>query len=282
VSCSASGARPAGVRVGVEGNGGRSTEPLADVGDVWEQSAWLAGSVPGWTPYEHEVTAYQPRFVSDTGRVFFDSPVGLVPLDVNGLGDVYEWEPAGVGSCAAGSSSGSSVYEPARAFEGEGRKGESVAGCVGLISSGSSGEESAFLDASESGDDVFFLTSSRLVPSDVEGGQEVYDAHRCTTAAPCPVEAAAPPECVTVEGCRGASAQQPPIFGAPPSATFNGVGNITPSVLPPPGPPKKKVAKKATKCPRGKTRNKHGKCVKTRKKATKSAEKASYDRRATR
>ncbi len=38
-------------------------------------------------------------------------------------------------------------------------------GCVGLISSGESTEESAFLDASENGDDVFFLTASQLAPS---------------------------------------------------------------------------------------------------------------------
>ena len=58
-------------------------------------------------------------------------------------------------------------------------------GCVGLISSGTSSSESAFYDASENGDDVFLMTTSRLVGEDYDKGYDVYDAHVCTTAVPC-------------------------------------------------------------------------------------------------
>jgi hypothetical protein len=37
-----------------------------------------------------------------------------------------------------------------------------------------------------------------------------------------------PPPCTTVNSCRAAPSPQPQIFGAPPSATFSGVGNLVP------------------------------------------------------
>jgi hypothetical protein len=233
-----------------------------------EPSAWVAGSVPGWSPYSGTGVVYQSRFVSDEGRVFFDSPTSLVPLDVNGVGDVYEWEPEGIKGpaggvdCSPGSSSGSDVFEPAHPFTAEGGAGgESPAGCVALISSGTSGEESAFMDASQSGGDVFFLSSSKLAPSAVEGGQQLYDAHQCTSAAPCPVEAVAPPACTSAEGCRGAPAPQPPIYGPPPSATFNGPGNTPPP--PPPPAVVKRLATKSVRCKKHFTKR-HGRCVRTK------------------
>lgn len=96
---------------------------------------------------------------------------------------------------------------------------------MGLISSGSSAEESTFLDASESGGDVFFLTASRLVAQDVEGGFSVFDAHECTGASPCfAAPAVRPPACDTEASCRVAPTPQPAIYGAPASATFSGSG----------------------------------------------------------
>ncbi len=88
---------------------------------------------------------YQPRYLSDSGRLFFDSPEALVPQDTDGVENVYEYEPAGIGSCTGVS----------------GTFDAGVGGCVSLISSGTSSEESAFFDASVSGDDVFFLTTSQ-------------------------------------------------------------------------------------------------------------------------
>ncbi len=198
-SCNPTGARPDGV---FDPNG-KPGQLLVDRPDSWH-GRWLAGSLPGWTGGENEAW-YRSRYLSDSGRLFFDSPDGLVPGDANGEEDVYEYEPGGVGSCKEGG-----------------------VGCVGLISSGASGEESAFLDAGESGDDVFFLTAARLAPQDVDGALDVYDAHVCSTAAPCSggSSVAQPPPCGSADACRAAQAPQPGVFGAPPSATFSGPGNL--------------------------------------------------------
>ena len=183
----------------------------------WVGRGWLAGSVPGWTRYRLGEALYQSRYLSDDGRLFFNSDDALVPLDVNGTWDVYEFEPVGVGTCTKETSSGSDEYVPAEN------------GCVGLISSGESDEESAFLDASESGGDVFFLTTAQLVPQDTDSAYDVYDAHECTSASPCfSAPAVSPPACVTADSCRAAPTPQPEIFGAPASATFSGPGNVTP------------------------------------------------------
>ena len=66
----------------------------------WDER-WLAGSIPGWTALaKRTTTRYQSRYLSDAGRLFFNSADALVPLDTNGKEDVYEYEPAGEGSCA--------------------------------------------------------------------------------------------------------------------------------------------------------------------------------------
>jgi hypothetical protein len=177
-----------------------------------------AAQIPGWTPYISDVLGvYQSRYLSDSGRLFFDSADGLVPGDVNGGEDVYQYEPPGVGDCAV---SGAGYSE---------RSG----GCVGLISSGSDAEASVFIDASETGGDVFFLTAGKLAPQDVDKSLDVYDAHECTGASPCfaPPPAVAPP-CSTGDSCKPAPSPQPAIFGSPASATFAGAGNLAPAVTP--------------------------------------------------
>ena len=184
---------------------------------------WL-GVFPGWTAYVLGQVRYQSRHLSDGGRVFFNSSDGLVPQDVNGTWDVYEYEPEGVGSYVPAAASGSVVYRPA----GETTSGVvEPAGCVGLISNGQSAEQSAFMDASENGDDVFFLTAAKLVGEDFDAGYDLYDAHVCTSLVPCVTAPVAPPPCTSGESCRSASATQLAIFGAPSSATFNGAGNLS-------------------------------------------------------
>jgi hypothetical protein len=197
VSCDPSGARPVGV-----------FDPpafpglLVDRQKVWQEQ-WLAGSLPGWTNYNVVTAWYQSRYLSDSGRLFFNSPVGLVAADGNGREDVYEFEPAGVGGCGSGSD------------------------CVALMSSGGSGEDSAFLDASSSGDDVFFLSAAKLVAGDTDGALDVYDAHVCSGSLPCPSGVmSVPPACSTADSCRSAPVAQPDLFGAPASATFSGMGNV--------------------------------------------------------
>jgi hypothetical protein len=183
---------------------------------------------------------YQPRAVSDAGRVFFNSSDALVSQDVNSSQDVYEFEPEGVGSCTSAGAT----------FDAK------SGGCLSLISSGTSSEPSSFLDASVSGNDVFFLTGARLTAQDVDDAGDVYDAHVCTTAALCVTQPVGPPPCSSGDACKGAPAPQPSIFGAPASATFSGAGNLSPP------PAVKKTTKKAVKCAGGKVRNRHGKCVK--------------------
>jgi len=124
-----------------------------------------------------------------------------VTQDANGTQDVYEYEPDGVGGCT------------------------SASGCQALISSGTSQEEAAFLDASESGSDVFFLTISSLVPEDVDQSYDVYDAHVCTSGSPCFTPSPPPGPCSSSTSCHGSSSTQ--TGSTPPaSMTLSGTGNI--------------------------------------------------------
>jgi hypothetical protein len=205
VSCEASGQRPAGVF-----DPGGFPGLLVDRPGLWTHH-WLAGSIPGWTRVDLFHALHQSRYLSNSGRLFFNSPLALAPGDSNGSEDVYQYEPAGVGSCSE---------------EG---------GCVGLVSSGSSSEESAFLEASETGDDVFFMTAAQLARADSDSGLDVYDAHVCSLAPGCPAESLDEvPPCVSADACRAAPSPQPRSFGAPASQTFSGAGN-------PPAPSKPKA-----------------------------------------
>ena len=252
-SCNPSGARPVGEEYGPEGH----NMPVVGGDRLWAETSWLAADVPDWTPYELGTSRYQSRYLSNTGRLFFNARDPLVPQAVNNNWDVYEYEPEGLGTCSSSTSTGSDVFKPARSYtteaEGKQQQGEEGAGCVGLISSGESPDESAFLDASETGGegpngeeleqgggDVFFLTAEKLSKSDTDNSYDVYDAHECTTESACPpAEAEAPPACTTTDACRAAPTPQPEVFGAPASATFSGPGNLTP---PPPVPPKPPTA----------------------------------------
>jgi WD40-like Beta Propeller Repeat len=216
-SCNPTGARPAGKFMGDQNE---ALETLVDQTRFNWNERWLAGNVPGWTNISQASAMYQSRYLSDSGRLFFNSSDALVPADVNGKEDVYEYEPEGVGSCqgAGHGQSASVVYEA------------STGGCVGLISAGTSSEESAFIDASETGGDVFFLTLSRLSPSDQDTSLDLYDAHECSASAPCaPPAALTPPPCSTGDSCKAAPTPQPAVFGAPSSETFSGAGNIVPA-----------------------------------------------------
>lgn len=205
-SCNPTGARPDGVEYA-------SGYARLFAGDrVWGSTQWIAANIPGWTPYRPLDALYQSRYLSPSGRLFFNSSDALVPQDVDGTEDVYEYEPAGVGSCTSSSATFSAKSE----------------GCVDLISAGTSAEESGFADASESGSDVFFLTSSSLAPEDVDSARDMYDARECTAQAPCASAPVPPPPCETGDACKAAPTPQPAVFGAPSSETFSGAGNIVP------------------------------------------------------
>jgi hypothetical protein len=210
VSCNPRGTRPVGaLDVG---------SPAYDRRHAMNEQ-WVAASLPGWTSMELGRAIYQSRYLDDSGRLFFNSIDALVPTDGNGTTDVYEFEPPGVGDCSAASAG------PSR-------------GCVRLISGATGTEESTFLDASESGDDVFFLTSEALAAGDSDTSYDVYDAHVCSTAAPCAQPVAEAPACEAPETCRsslGTGDSEP--FSAPASAVALPSGN-----LPPPKPSAKKTA----------------------------------------
>jgi hypothetical protein len=230
-SCDPTGARPRGVF-----DAGTSIDNLLVDHQFNLIGHWLAGSIPAWTS-----PVYQSRYLSNSGRLFFDSPDALVPSDTNGMEDVYEYEPSGVGNCTSESTTYS--FRPD--------------GCVDLISSGVSKEESAFMDASESGDDVFFMTSAQLSEQDTDSTPDIYDA-RVDGGFP---EAQAPP------ACEGDACQSPvaaPTDPTPGSLTYKGPGNPVPLLT-----PSKVTKKKALKCAKGKKLS-HGKCVKSKKKAKKA------------
>jgi hypothetical protein len=216
-SCNPSGARPVGVEYR-KLNGG-----LVGGFGVWSVETWIAANVPGWTPYKQKGALYQSRYLSDEGRLFFNSSDALVPQDINNNEDVYEYEPVGVGGCSPTSPTFS----------------ERSGGCVALVSSGRAAGESGFLDASENGNDVFFLTGERLVLQDVDTALDVYDAHVCSAAVPCLSSSTSPPSCATADACRAAPAPQPQVFGSPASSTFSGAGNLASTPSKPGLPPKK-------------------------------------------
>jgi DNA-binding beta-propeller fold protein YncE len=218
-SCNPTGARPLGVLDTQEVGEGLGL--LVDQRRVW-LGHYLAGNIPGWTAQEPASALYQTRYLSDSGRLFFNSPDDLVPRATNNKENVYEYEPTGLGSCE--SSSG---------------------GCVALISSGNSDRESAFLEATPSGNDVFFLTAALLLPQDTDTAFDIYDARVCTQASPCLTPPSpAPPGCSTADGCRPASPSQQAPIGPSGSATFSGAGNIVP---PPPAKQGNKGVKTTSK-----------------------------------
>jgi hypothetical protein len=242
-SCDPTGARPTGIFEPDPGPANDFEKLLVDKPLIWE-NRWFAASVPGWTGWDLSTARYQSRYLSDSGRLFFNSPDTLVPQATNGLENVYEYEPEGVGSCGSLDTM----------FSGD------SGGCVGLISSGSSASESAFLDASETGGDVFFLTSAKLASQDYDSAYDVYDAHVCSDGSPCPsVAAVSPPPCTTADSCKASPTPQPAIFGAPASSTFSGAGDITPT-----------VSKSVVKAKKPKPKAKHKKTKKTRKKVKRS------------
>jgi hypothetical protein len=211
VSCNPSGARPTGVLDIAES--GEGVGLLVDRRKVWSELGnehWLAGSIPGWTSQSATYALFQSRALSDEGRVYFNSPDSLVTAAKNGKEDVYEYEPSGAGSCQSLSG-----------------------GCVSLISGGGSDRESAFLEATPDGSNVFFLTEARLLPQDTDTAFDIYDARECSEASPCLTPPESPPApCAKVETCRPAEPAQP-ILGTPAvgTAAFTGPANPVTHVL---------------------------------------------------
>ena len=127
------------------------------------------------------------RVVSEDGRrIFFDTPDPLDPRDSNGARDVYVWED----------------------------------GVAHLISSGQNGLPTFLLDASASGNDIFFATAQGLDPRDTDGQFDVYDARVNGGFA---IEAK-PTECFG-DGCQVSEGGAPSAL-RPGSAAIAGPGNL--------------------------------------------------------
>ncbi len=224
-SCDPSGAQPVGV-YDTEGSS-EGLQLLVDGPAVWGTAYagvdhWLAGNIPGWTAIGLNASLYQSRYLSNEGRLFFNSADSLVPRDIDrGKENVYEYEPAGVG----GTDGCRGKAEGTAGSQEENTEG----GCVALISSGESSRESAFLDASENGNDVFLLTSSQLSPQDHDTAFDVYDARVCKApgAEACASSGSTPPPQCKGEACKSAP-ETAPTYGAPASTTFSGSGNMAP------------------------------------------------------
>jgi hypothetical protein len=154
--------------------------------------------------------AFLTRNLSEDGsHVFFQTREALVPQDTNEQADVYEWEREGEGG-ADGCSRSSATFS------------ESSGGCLYLISTGESADPSYFGDASADGSDVFFFTRQALVGQDRDENYDVYDARvKGGIAAQNP----SPLVDCTEEGCLDPVVSSP-VFAAPSSATFAGVGNL--------------------------------------------------------
>jgi hypothetical protein len=212
ISCNPTGAAPEGRTIG---------ESLIDPRSLW-QGERVEAVLPEPTLLANQgLSIYRPRAVLDNGRVFFNASDSLVPGDSNAQWDVYQYENTGVGDCDA--SSGNAAVS---------RSGE---GCVSLLSSGTAKREAVFLDASISGDDVFFLTTARLSVHDKDDERDVYDARvggKLAVLEPSP-------ECLG-STCRPLVPQG--VDPAPSSATFNGAGNV----------------RNVKKCPKGKRKVKRG------------------------
>jgi hypothetical protein len=134
-------------------------------------------------------------------EVFFDSSQPLVSGDGNGTQDVYEWESEGSTSCPAATS-----------ING---------GCVFLLSSGESSDFSFFVDADQSGENVFLTHRGQLgAAGRADNKVHLYDLR----------VGGGFPEVST--GCAGASCSSTPegaqVPAAPPSLGFSGAGNFAP------------------------------------------------------
>ncbi len=142
----------------------------------------------------------QPRYLTDQGRLFFDSQDSLTPSDSNhGVEDVYEYEPSGVGTCGH------------------------AEGCVSLISAGHGSADSNFLASDESGRNVFFTTRDQLVHADHDELIDLYDAREGGGISSQNEKGGS--ECQG-EACQSEVA--PPSDPTPASSSFEGAGNLPP------------------------------------------------------
>ncbi|MGC1853298.1 MAG: hypothetical protein WA687_12750 [Solirubrobacterales bacterium] len=189
ISCNPSGSRPQTSALLQP-----HRRPLLGIGSDGPFAANIQAAA--WLPTPRRGT-HMPRMIAEDGsHVFFNAFDPLVPHDSNGAQDVYRWQAQGTGGC------------------------QEQGGCIELISSGSSEEDSIFIDASEGGRDVFFRTKESIDPDD-PGLFDIYDARiGGGFARPIP-----PPPCVG-DSCQ--NVMPGPNDPTPASASYRGAGDPKP------------------------------------------------------
>lgn len=178
------------------------------------------------TIFKAQSSQSQPRYLTNSGRLYFDTGESLSPFDTNnGVEDVYQYEPDGIGSCRR------------------------TGGCVNLISAGHEPVDSNFLAVDATGKNVFFTTRDQLTIKDRDDLIDLYVARE--GGGPGSETEDSRGECQG-EACVPALA--PPSDPTPGSSSFQGAGNV---VEPPPAKcPKGKVKKKG-KCVKKHKSKKH-------------------------
>ncbi|HSE65526.1 MAG TPA: hypothetical protein VLB12_00980, partial [Gemmatimonadales bacterium] len=141
-----------------------------------------------------------PPYLTDSGRLYFDSRDSLSPSDTNeGVEDVYQFEPEGIGTC------------------------EREGGCISLISAGTEPVDSNLVTIDETGKNVFFTTRDQLVLKDKDELIDLYDARE---------GGGIPAETETQgDGCQGEACQPQPVVPDDPPPAFEGSGNVKATVL---------------------------------------------------
>jgi hypothetical protein len=159
--------------------------PIAAVAPNNQQGVYLR---PESADNPYGIHFLAPRFLTEDGsKAFFSTATALVPEDVNGQIDTYEYDVA------------------------QGR--------AHLLSSGNSDSSSWFANASADGRDAFFITTESLSGWDINPGKDLYDA-KVDGGFP---EPPTPPPSCQGDACQPAPAvlNDP----TPASAAFSGAGN---------------------------------------------------------
>jgi hypothetical protein len=135
-------------------------------------------------------THHLNRVISDDGHyVFFSTPEGLLPQDVNGKVDAYEYD--------------------------------THTGALSLISSGRGSSDSYAIETTPDGHDAYFVTRDQLTGWDTDANYDLYDARiNGGLSDPTP----APPAC-TGQDCHG-PLTAPPATGPIASAIAKTAGNL--------------------------------------------------------
>ena len=182
-----------------------------------------------------------PTMSDDGSYVFFESPVALTAHAVKTdtivgrienhiiyAENIYEWHEGHVYLISDGHdvSGGGGAGGPCANY---------ASGAIEPVSS-----SSCLLGTDPSGHDVFFTTADQLVPKDTDTQLDIYDARVCEpeNGNPCIQEPPPAPAPCDGENCHGIPEATPSLI-APGSASFNGVGNVSPtSTSMPPAKPK--------------------------------------------